>query len=124
MICFLLPFAYFFAWFISFSKDLFLIWFICSLFIHPTFLSRSLVLSFLLSLVRLLIRSFFLSLIRSFIRYSVLSFVHCSDYIFSWTHVSWLDPKSTYMRYFAICQLCIMWQVRKSLILTFTKSLS
>jgi len=29
----------------------------------------------------------------------------------SWTHVSWMDPKSTYMRYFAICQLCIMWQI-------------
>eukprot|EP00794_Sanderia_malayensis_P011800 gene11800-13021_t len=29
----------------------------------------------------------------------------------SWTHVSWMDPRCTYMRYFAICQLCIMWQV-------------
>lgn len=29
----------------------------------------------------------------------------------SWTHVRWLDPKSTYMRFMAVCQLVIFWQV-------------
>lgn len=29
----------------------------------------------------------------------------------SWTHVRWLDPYCTYMRFFAICQLVIFWQV-------------
>ncbi|XP_037904999.1 phosphatidylserine synthase 1 isoform X2 [Hermetia illucens] len=29
----------------------------------------------------------------------------------SWTHVRWLDPKSTYMRFAAVCQLVIFWQV-------------
>lgn len=29
----------------------------------------------------------------------------------SWTAVRWLDPKSTYMRFFAVCQLVIFWQV-------------
>lgn len=29
----------------------------------------------------------------------------------SWTHVRWLDPKSTYMRFISVCQLVIFWQV-------------
>lgn len=29
----------------------------------------------------------------------------------SWTHVRWLDPKCTYMRFLAVCQLVIFWQV-------------
>lgn len=29
----------------------------------------------------------------------------------SWTHVRWLDPKCTYMRFLAMCQLVIFWQV-------------
>ncbi|GAB0087841.1 Phosphatidylserine synthase [Sergentomyia squamirostris] len=29
----------------------------------------------------------------------------------SWTAVRWLDPKSTYMRFLAVCQLVIFWQV-------------
>ncbi|XP_073988080.1 phosphatidylserine synthase 1 homolog l(3)77CDf isoform X1 [Rhodnius prolixus] len=29
----------------------------------------------------------------------------------SWTHVRWLDPKCTYMRFFAICQLVMFWQL-------------
>nr|CAD7195247.1 unnamed protein product [Timema douglasi] len=29
----------------------------------------------------------------------------------SWTHVRWLDPTCTYMRFFALCQLVIFWQV-------------
>ncbi|XP_075212588.1 phosphatidylserine synthase 1 homolog l(3)77CDf isoform X2 [Lycorma delicatula] len=29
----------------------------------------------------------------------------------SWTHVRWLDPTCTYMRFFAICQLVIFWQI-------------
>lgn len=29
----------------------------------------------------------------------------------SWTHVRWLDPKSTYMRFWGVCQLVIFWQV-------------
>lgn len=29
----------------------------------------------------------------------------------SWTHVRWLDPNCTYMRFWAICQLVIFWQV-------------
>ncbi|KAL1123906.1 hypothetical protein AAG570_001676 [Ranatra chinensis] len=29
----------------------------------------------------------------------------------SWTHVRWLDPNCTYMRFFAICQLVIFWQI-------------
>ncbi|GLV45744.1 Phosphatidylserine synthase [Carabus blaptoides fortunei] len=29
----------------------------------------------------------------------------------SWTHVRWLDPKCTYMRFFAMCQMVIFWQV-------------
>lgn len=29
----------------------------------------------------------------------------------SWTHVRWLDPKCSYMRVFALCQLVIFWQV-------------
>uniref|UniRef100_A0A336LUN2 Phosphatidylserine synthase n=1 Tax=Culicoides sonorensis TaxID=179676 RepID=A0A336LUN2_CULSO len=29
----------------------------------------------------------------------------------SWTHVRWLDPKCTYMRFFAVCQLVIFWQL-------------
>lgn len=29
----------------------------------------------------------------------------------SWTHVRWLDPNSTYMRFFAVCQMVIFWQI-------------
>lgn len=29
----------------------------------------------------------------------------------SWTAVRWLDPNSTYMRFIAVCQLVIFWQV-------------
>ncbi|GLG99754.1 Phosphatidylserine synthase 1 [Gryllus bimaculatus] len=29
----------------------------------------------------------------------------------SWTHVRWLDPTCTYMRFFALCQMVIFWQV-------------
>ncbi|XP_050440792.1 phosphatidylserine synthase [Adelges cooleyi] len=29
----------------------------------------------------------------------------------SWTPVRWLDPSSSYMRIFAVCQMVIMWQV-------------
>lgn len=29
----------------------------------------------------------------------------------SWTAVRWMDPKCTYMRFFAVCQLVIFWQV-------------
>ncbi|EEB11994.1 Phosphatidylserine synthase, putative [Pediculus humanus corporis] len=29
----------------------------------------------------------------------------------SWTHVRWLDPKCTYMRFFALCQLVVFWQI-------------
>lgn len=29
----------------------------------------------------------------------------------SWTHVRWLDPKCTYMRFISVCQLVIFWQV-------------
>ncbi|XP_065347506.1 phosphatidylserine synthase [Cloeon dipterum] len=29
----------------------------------------------------------------------------------NWTHMRWLDPKCTYMRFFAVCQLVIFWQV-------------
>lgn len=29
----------------------------------------------------------------------------------SWTHVRWLDPKCTYMRFLAVCQLVIFWQI-------------
>ncbi|KAF4523247.1 hypothetical protein B566_EDAN006870 [Ephemera danica] len=29
----------------------------------------------------------------------------------NWTHMRWLDPNCTYMRFFAICQLVIFWQV-------------
>lgn len=29
----------------------------------------------------------------------------------SWTHVRWLDPACTYMRFFALCQMVIFWQV-------------
>lgn len=29
----------------------------------------------------------------------------------SWMHVRWLDPTATHMRFFAICQLVIFWQV-------------
>ena len=28
-----------------------------------------------------------------------------------WTAVRWLDPKCTYMRFFALCQMVIFWQV-------------
>lgn len=30
----------------------------------------------------------------------------------SWTSVRWLDPKCSYMRFLAVCQLVIFWQVR------------
>lgn len=33
--------------------------------------------------------------------------------IISWTHVRWLDPNCTYMRFFAICELVTVWQVVK-----------
>ncbi|XP_014668788.1 PREDICTED: phosphatidylserine synthase 1-like isoform X2 [Priapulus caudatus] len=29
----------------------------------------------------------------------------------SWTHVRWLDPNCTYMRFWALCQLVIIWQI-------------
>nr|CAG4644761.1 EOG090X05CZ [Leptodora kindtii] len=29
----------------------------------------------------------------------------------SWTHVRWLDPHSSYMRFLAVCQLVIFWQI-------------
>lgn len=29
----------------------------------------------------------------------------------SWTHVRWLDPNCTYMRFLALSQLAIAWQV-------------
>lgn len=29
----------------------------------------------------------------------------------SWTHVRWLDPTCTYMRFFAVCQMVIFWQI-------------
>ncbi|GAB6019486.1 hypothetical protein CHUAL_001064 [Chamberlinius hualienensis] len=29
----------------------------------------------------------------------------------SWTHVRWLDPTCSYMRFLAICELVIMWQI-------------
>ncbi|XP_023720724.1 phosphatidylserine synthase 1 [Cryptotermes secundus] len=29
----------------------------------------------------------------------------------SWTHIRWLDPTCTYMRFFALCQMVIFWQV-------------
>ncbi|XP_063245103.1 phosphatidylserine synthase isoform X2 [Bacillus rossius redtenbacheri] len=29
----------------------------------------------------------------------------------SWTHVRWLDPTCTYMRFFALCQMVVFWQV-------------
>ncbi len=33
---------------------------------------------------------------------------------YSWTHVRWLDPNSTYMRMVAICIMVIVWQVSYS----------
>lgn len=38
----------------------------------------------------------------------------------SWTAVRWLDPKCTYMRFFAVCQLVIFWQVSNISILRFS----
>lgn len=32
----------------------------------------------------------------------------------SWAPVRWLDPKCTYMRFFAVCQLVLLWQVSLS----------
>lgn len=29
----------------------------------------------------------------------------------SWTHVRWLDPYSSYMRFLAVCQLVFFWQI-------------
>lgn len=29
----------------------------------------------------------------------------------SWTHVRWLDPHSSYMRFLAVCQLVVFWQI-------------
>nr|CAG4639150.1 EOG090X05CZ [Daphnia magna] len=29
----------------------------------------------------------------------------------SWTHVRWLDPHSSYMRFLAVCQLVLFWQI-------------
>nr|CAG4650125.1 EOG090X05CZ [Sida crystallina] len=29
----------------------------------------------------------------------------------SWTYVRWLDPHSSYMRFFAVCQLVVFWQI-------------
>nr|XP_018904478.1 PREDICTED: phosphatidylserine synthase 1-like [Bemisia tabaci] len=29
----------------------------------------------------------------------------------SWTHVRWLDPNCTYMRFFALCQMVVFWQL-------------
>ena len=28
-----------------------------------------------------------------------------------WSHMRWMDPNCTYMRFFAVCQLVIFWQV-------------